>query len=169
MVEKKLQTDNAFLNATHYHYLIASLGLILSDDLFMDQQGQQINRGKISHNLDYQGSLAIEKLSCQQAIDNSSFIGIIVAKIDDDEVEVTVTYTKDTKIRSYLGEEEFPPLLLGYEILNLFISNMSIEGYVKLTGDLTKLGAVFIKGVVGQTKNEKELRNILNGDETKKG
>ena len=142
--------------------------MILKDGIYIDQLGQGIKRKEIYSNLEYHEGFCLEQLSKQEAIDNSSYVGLIRCR-DDEEFEITVTYTADTKIRAYLGEEEIPPLLLGYEILNLFISNLTIAGYILLQGDLTRLGLMFKKGVMGQTRNIKELRNILYGDESKEG
>lgn len=165
-IEEKLQLDNAYLNENYYHYLIASLGLIpLKSKGFKDLLGSEIHRKKINSNLEYESGFNLEKLSLASAIQDSTSIMLILAK-DIEEEFITVTYNTDLKIRAYIGEEEIPPLLLGYELLITLINNLKISGYVNLNGNLTKLGLVFIKGVLGQTKNLEELRKIFNGDKT---
>lgn len=157
-IEEKLQTDNAFLNQTDYHYLVASLGLGLEKTVYVDYQGQGLKRNNMVPNLSYQGNFLLEELSLDQAKADCSFISLI--RTNEADV-ITVTYNSDTAIRAYLGEQPIPPLTLGYEFLISFMSNQKIKGYVLIQADLTGLGLVCIKGVMGSAGNEKDLRDIL--------
>jgi len=161
-LENKLQTDNAFLDETHYHYLISSLGLNLEDKIYVDYQGQGIKRNTLIPNLLYKGNFALEELTLDEAIQDCSFIAFLLYQ-DVEESIITVTYNKDTIIRAYLDNDKIPPLLLGYDFLVGFMSNQDINGYVMCQADLTALGVVFIKGVMGSSSHEKDLRKILNG------
>lgn len=163
-IENKLQTDNAFLDETHYHYLISSLGLTLENNVYLDHQGQGIKRDQIKFNLDYLGDYNLEELSLSEAVQDCSFIAFLKANDDKEEYYITVTYNTDTIVRAFCGETKIPPLLLGYEFLVGFMSNQNIAGYIRCNADLTALGLVFNTGIMGSILHEKDLRKILNGE-----
>lgn len=166
--ERDLQEINAYLDETRYHYLIPSLFMTRTGTKFKfkDKFGNTILKKNICQGLDYDSSSYLDILTQSQAENSSDVIVYLLFK-DEIDYEGILTYSKDTLIRFYLNNEELPPILLGYQTLIQFISNLDINGYIMLENKSNYLGLDYKCGIMGKTKNKEGLRNIFN--ETKKG